>query len=214
MKLIIGNRNYSSWSLRPWILMRAKDINFEEVRIPLYQPGSEEALAQVSASGLVPVLHDEDLQICDSLAICEYVAELFPTRNCWPADRSLRAQARSVSAEMHSGFNALRDQMPMNCRKRIQVDEYDEELSEDIRRIRAIWSHCLEQNLSQDGFLFGDFSIVDAMFAPVVIRFENCSVKVGETERVYMQRILNMAAMKEWFALASEEPEIIKMAEI
>ena len=210
LTLVIGNKNYSSWSLRPWLLLRQAGIPFEEVRIPLYAPGSTEALATWSPSGKVPALHDGDLRVWDSLAICEYLAERFPDKQLWPADAAARAVARSVSAEMHSGFAGLRENMVMNIRGRYPGKGRTPECLADIERIVAIWTDCRAQFGGGGDFLFGRFGIADAMFAPVVLRFQTYGVALEGTARDYAEAILALPALQAWMADALAETERIE----
>jgi glutathione S-transferase len=179
--LVIGNKNYSSWSLRAWLLLREAGIKFEERRVALDQPGTKAALEAMSAAGRVPVLLLDRETIWDSLAIAETLAERYPEKRLWPADAAARAHARSVSAEMHSGFSALRDQMPMNCRARRRRVPRTAELTADISRVIAIWSDCGRRY--GGGWLFGEFSVADVMYAPVVLRFRTYDVPWPEAGR-------------------------------
>lgn len=212
--LAIGNRNYSSWSLRPWLLLRQFDIPFEEIYIPLYAPGSAERLARWSPSGKVPSLHDGELVVWDSLAICEYLAERFPDRRLWPADRAARAVARSVSAEMHAGFGELRRAMPMNCRGRFPGKGLTGESRQDIERVIALWSDCRQRFGGDGAFLFGAFTIADAMYAPVVLRLVTYGVALEGAARAYADAILALPALQGWLAAAEVEAETIEAFEI
>ena len=214
LTLVIGNKNYSSWSMRPWLAMRATGIPFKEVRIPLYQTETLASLAEWSPSGLVPLLQDGDLKVWDSLAICEYLAERFPDRGLWPKDSAARAVARSVSAEMHSGFSGLRSAMCMNMRRRYPGKGRTPESLGDIGRILAIWTDC-RSRFGQDGdFLFGHFTIADAMFAPVVSRFQTYAVELDGVARDYAAAILALPAMQEWVEAATSETESIPKFDI
>lgn len=213
LTLVIGNKNYSSWSLRPWLLLRQAGIPFEEVRIPLYAPGSTEALATWSPSGKVPALHDGDLRVWDSLAICEYVAERFPDKQLWPLDAAARAVARSVSAEMHAGFPALREHMSMNIRARRPGQGRTPECLADVARILAIWTECRARFGSGGDFLFGRFSIADAMVAPVVLRFQTYGVALDGAARDYAAAVRALPALQEWVADGVAETERIEMFE-
>lgn len=209
LTLVIGNKNYSSWSLRPWLAMKQFGLEFDEIRIPLYTPESKEQLQQYSPSGKVPLLLHDSLTVWDSLAICEYLAEEFPALNWWPKDKVARAIARSISAEMHSGFQNLRQNMPMNCRASRPGKGMTPEVQKDIERITAIWQNC-RQNFGKSGtMLFGDFTIADAMFAPVVLRFITYDVKLDEDLRAYSEAILTLPAMQEWIKAAELEAETI-----
>lgn len=206
--LVIGNKNYSSWSLRPWLLLREAGIDFTEQRIVLDEPGTASALAAVSPSGRVPVLLIDGEVIWDSLAIAETVAERYPDRHLWPADPAARAHARSVSAEMHAGFPALRQQMPMNCRAMGRKVPKTPELEADIDRVTDIWADCNRRY--GGGWLFGTFSIADVMYAPVVLRFRTYDVQVPDAARSYPAALLASAALGEWLAAAEAETEVIE----
>lgn len=210
--LVIGNKNYSSWSLRPWLAMKQFNVPFHEVRIALYTPESSQEIRQYSPSGKVPVLLDDSLTIWDSLAICEYLAEQFPTTDWWPPDKAARATARSISAEMHSGFLNLRHHMPMNCRARFHDQVITPEVQKDIDRIVSIWKEC-HQNFGGD-MLFGEFSIADAMFAPVVLRFMTYDVPLDAVTKAYSEAILALPAMQEWLQAAEAESESIPVFEL
>jgi glutathione S-transferase len=206
LKLVIGNKNYSSWSMRPWVLMREFGIRFEEVQIPLRQPNSLERKLAHSPAGKVPILIDGDLRIWDSLAIVEHLAERFPDKHLWPADSEARAFARSVSAEMHSGFTSLRARMPMNCRAHRPDAGRGPGVQEDIDRIREIWRECRARYGPANEFLFGEFTAADAMFAPVASRFQTYNVQLDGIEAEYAQAILALPAVVEWVQAAREEP--------
>jgi glutathione S-transferase len=207
--LVIGNKNYSSWSLRPWILMKYFKIPFEEIVIPLFQPGSKEKILKYSPAGKVPVLKHGDTLIWDSLAIAEYLAETFPKKLMWPKDAESRARARSVSAEMHSGFQALRSTCPMNVKARKSVTNPSPELTRDIERIKAIWTQCRQQSKTRGDFLFGPFTIADAMFVPVVFRFQTHGIPVDGVVQQYVKTILALPAVQEWTKAALQETWVI-----
>ena len=209
LTLVIGNKNYSSWSLRPWLAMRVANIPFREVRIPLYDPATVAELASWSPSGKVPLLQDGDLKVWDSLAICEYLAEHFPDRHLWPEAAEARAVARSVAAEMHSGFANLRQAMSMNIRCRYPGQGRTPECLQDIQRILQIWSDCRSRFGSGGNFLFGCFSIADAMFAPVVLRFQTYEYELDGVAQDYARAILALPATREWEQAAVAEPESI-----
>jgi len=215
LTLVIGNKNYSSWSLRPWLVLKAAQAPFEEVLIALDQPNTRQEILKHWRNGTVPILKHGDNIVWESLAICEYVAELFPDAGLWPKDVRARAIARSISAEMHAGFSALREHMPMNIRSRFPDEGRKPGVQEDINRIAAIWRRARERyGAENDGpFLFGDFTIVDAMFAPVVSRFRTYAVEVGEVESAYMDAMRSYPAMQEWTKAAHAEPMIIDSAE-
>jgi len=209
--LIVGNKNYSSWSLRPWILMKQAGIAFEERRIPLYGETSKAQILQVSPSGKVPALLDGNLAIWDSLAIAEYLNEQHPELGLWPADSTARAHARSISAEMHSGFAALRSNMSMNCRKSFPGMGHTPAVDAEIDRIQQIWSDCRQR---ADGpFLFGRFSIADAMYVPVVLRFKTYAVQLSPSARKYADTILELPALQDWIAAAILETEVLAQFE-
>lgn len=199
MLLVIGNKNYSSWSLRPWLAMKVLGLDFDEKRIALYGAGAKEEILEYSPSGKVPCLIDGEVRVWDSLAILEYIAESHP--RLWPASRAERARARAISAEMHSGFAALREHMGMNVRKRYPGRGRTPEVLQDIARIEAIWAQA------KGPFLFGQFSAADAMFAPVVLRFRTYAV--GAANRAYYEAMLALPAMKDWIEAAEREPESI-----
>jgi glutathione S-transferase len=207
MLLIIGNKNYSSWSFRPWIGMKAVGIAFEERVISLNDPEFKRAIAPVSQNGKVPALDDDGVHVWESLAILEYLAEKFPHAGLWPADPSARAHARAVAAEMHGGFAALRGECPMNFWRPVKRRELSADALADVARIDAMWSEC---RLRYGGpFLFGAFGAADAMYAPVVSRFHTYAVEVGERSRAYMDAVMALPAWREWKEAALKEPWIL-----
>jgi glutathione S-transferase len=217
LTLVIGNKNYSSWSLRPWIAMKAAGIPFAEHRIPLYGTGSKEQILVYSPAGKVPCLVDGDIRVWDSLSICEYLAEKHP--GLWPKDPAARALARSISAEMHSGFPNLRAKMSMNIRKRHPGLGRTPESLADVARIVAIWSECRAKHGRGDPpsvgpFLFGGFSIADAMYAPVVLRFRTYAVELPADCRAYADAMLALPAMQDWIAAAEAEAESLPQFEL
>jgi glutathione S-transferase len=209
MKLIIGNKNYSSWSLRAWLLMRVNSIAFDEERIPLDLANSKASILTYSAAGKVPVLIDGDTTVWDTLAITEYLAEKFPSLPIWPQEAKARAQARSVSAEMHSGFAALRAAMPMNCRGSYPDKGINAESLADIARITALWQQCRERFGGEGEFLFGKFSAADAFFAPVTARFITYAVPLTPVGESYVKAVSALPAMREWVAAGTAESETI-----
>ncbi len=213
--LVIGNKNYSSWSLRSWLALKVAGASFEEVLIPLDQPNTRQEILKHWRNGKVPILKHGDNLVWESLAICEYVAELFPQTGLWPADTRARAIARSLSTEMHAGFTALREHMPMNIRSRFPEESRKPDVQEDINRITAIWRRSRERYGVENGgdFLFGSFTILDAMFAPVVSRFRTYAVDLGEVETSYVEAVWNHPAMQEWTKAAHAEPMVIDSAE-
>ena len=209
--LVIGNKAYSSWSLRPWLAMRQAGIDFEETRIPLYQTDYRERIAAYGAADKVPILIDGGVTVWESLAICEYVAERHPERQLWPADRAARAHARATSAEMHAGFQALRSHMSMNVRRSFPGLGLTPAVERDIARIDAVWSGCLQR--CGGPFLYGGFTIADAMYAPVATRFETYAVALSAPARGYADRLLALPAMREWYAAAHAETEVLPQYE-
>ena len=213
MKLIIGNKNYSSWSLRPWLLLAHHQLAFEEERIPLDEPDTKDRIMAASAAGKVPVLKDGDLTVWDSLAICEYVSERYLNGRGWPSDIEARAEARAVSAEMHSGLSAIRGQMPMNCRATGRKVPVTPELEQQIARVDNLWSYYRNKYGARGPWLFGEFSIADCMFAPVTSRFVTYGVTLSDTARTYQQQVLNSEAMQAWIQAGREETEIVEADE-
>jgi glutathione S-transferase len=207
LTLIIGNKNYSSWSLRPWLLLKQAGIPFREQYIPLRSETWNTQIRDLSPSGKVPALIHGDIRVWDSLAICEYLAECFPEKQLWPAAIAARAEARSVSAEMHSGFQALRLNMFMNIRRRMPTRGRTPETLADIERIVAIWDGCRTRYASGGPFLFGAFSIADAMYAPVALRFQTYAVSVDGAAGAYSKTLLGLPAMLEWVTAAHAEKE-------
>ena len=214
LTLVIGNKNYSSWSLRPWIFMKTAGINFKEKRIPLYTDQSLSHLEPFFSNFKVPVLKDGDLIVWDSMAILEYLAEKFPDADGWPKNITARATARSISSEMHSSFMALRNGLPMNCRKKFQDIHFSREIRTDIDRIKAIWRYCKKKFETNGPWLFGKFSIADAMFAPVVLRFEGYDVPLDGIEKEYIKTVLGNPHLIKWIDAAKQEKEVIAMFEI
>lgn len=212
MKLIIGNKNYSSWSLRAWLAARAGGFRFEEINIPLFVPGSRERVLPHSPTGKVPCLNDHGLLVWDSLAIGEYLAEQQPA--LLPASREARAQARSVIAEMHSGFVALRTHLPMNVRKDYRAHGYDHEADADIARVIAIWNEFRGRFAADGPYLFGAFSLADAAYAPVCFRFRTYGVEPECAAGSYLQTMLEHPLMLEWEAAARAETESIAAADL
>lgn len=212
--LIIGNKNYSSWSLRAWLLLRESAIEFSEQRIALDTPTSQQELSAASAAGRVPVLRLDDLLVWDSLAIAETVAERWPEKSLWPQQTDARAHARAISAEMHAGFTNLRSHMPMNCRVMGRKVSISDALAKDIDRVIAIWSDCYRRYGDNGPWLFGQFSIADAMYAPVVLRFRSYGINLPESASVYPQRLLESPAMQEWLLAAESEVEVIESEEV
>jgi glutathione S-transferase len=210
LTLIVGNRNYSSWSLRPWLAMKQAGLAFDEVRVPLNQPDSKAQILRYSPSGRVPCLIDGALAVWDSMAICEYVNERYADGGLWPRDVEQRARARSIAAEMHSGFAALRTHMSMDIRGRYPergaAAAARPDVSADIARIESIWTDCLASGAP---FLFGAFSIADAFYAPVVTRFRTYAVALPARLAAYSDAVFALPSMQEWVAAAAAEPETL-----
>jgi glutathione S-transferase len=203
--LIIGNRNYSSWSLRAWLALQATGVDFDEVVVPLGQPDTADRLRQHSPNGLVPALHLGGLVIWDSLAIGEYLAEQYPEVGLWPADPRTRAVARSVTAEMHSGFTAVRGNMPMNVRASYPGAGRGPGVDEDIARITEIWKACRRDFGHGGGLLFGGFTLADAFYAPVVSRFRTYGVDLDGAAADYAAAVWSLPAMQDWVSKAHAE---------
>ena len=203
LTLVIGNKNYSSWSLRPWLFMKHQGVAFDEILIPLDTPSTRENIDKYGPSGRVPVLRKGELAIWDSLAICEYIAEI--TGGGWPKDPLVRAVARSVSAEMHSGFANLRTLWPMNARARNRRTAMTAALEADIERIDEIWNDCRARFGAGGPWLFGEYCIADAMYAPVALRFNTYGASISQTARWYIASVLEDGAMQEWLAAAKQE---------
>jgi glutathione S-transferase len=220
LKLYIGNKNYSSWSMRPWVLLRQADIPFEEVRVRFdsFASGSKfkETVGPINPQGKVPVLVDGDLAVWDSLAICEYAAERFPDRHLWPQDPKARARARSVCAEMHAGFAALRSHCPMNIEASLPhigalVWRDQPAVRADVQRIVSMWTELLEQHGGP--MLFGAFSIADAYFAPVCARLRNYALPVPGHITDYIRRVYALPGVKAWVEDALAEKDFVEFDE-
>jgi glutathione S-transferase len=205
-KLILGNRKYSSWSLRGWLIARQAGLAFEEVVIPLRQPDTRARILDYSPAGMVPVLVEDGAAVWDSLAIAETLAERFPDRGLWPADPAARRLARSITAEMHSGFRALRMTLPMDLERHHPGHAIAPDIQADIDRIRQIWRDCRAGFGAEGGFLFGDFCIADAFYAPVVTRFRTYEVTLDAVCEAYCAAVTATEAMQEWTAAAAREP--------
>jgi len=209
MRLVIGNKRYSSWSLRPWLALAHHGVAFEEVVIPLYRDGSGEAIREHSPSGKVPALIDGAVTVWESLAILEYLAERFPDLALWPRDPARRALARSVSSEMHGGFAALRDALPMDVLADEPGRPRGAAAEADIARIGAIWRQCREAAGGEGPFLFGAFGAADCMYAPVVFRFDRYGVPLDPACRAYADAMLGLPAIRRWVEAARAEPWVI-----
>jgi glutathione S-transferase len=206
LKLVIANKLYSSWSLRPWLVMTAFSIPFEEIQIPLREPDSRARVLEFSPSGKVPALVDGDGTIWESLAIIEYLAEKFPDRAIWPKDARARAHARSISNEMHGGFQTLRQSCPMHLGARFATPPMTDPLKANVDRIEDIWSEARNRFGAGGPYLFGAFSAADAMYAPIATRFETFEIPVREVTRTYMDTILAHPGVVAWREAALKEP--------
>ena len=204
--LFIANKAYSSWSLRPWLLLTEFGIPFGETVIPMYRPDTKAAMLAVSPNGKMPALHDGDIVVSESLAIVEFVAESFPGLAVWPRDRAARALARAVSAEMHAGFADLRRACPTNFRRHPKAIPIDGAVRADVDRIEAIWAEARARFGQGGPFLFGAFSAADAMYAPVVNRFHAYALEVAPASRAYMDAVMALPSWRAWVAGAEAEP--------
>jgi len=212
--IYIGNKNYSSWSLRAWLMLKATGAAFEEVLIPLYQPPSRAAILRHSPSGKVPALRHGAVTVWDSLAIGEYLAERLPAARLWPDDAGARAVARSVSAEMHAGFGELRRHLPMNLRASVAGRETTAAVAADIERIAALWCDSRRRFGAGGAYLFGHFTIADAMYAPVVSRFRTYGIALEDAARAYAEALWAHPALQEWAAAAHSETMIVDRFEL
>jgi glutathione S-transferase len=210
LKLIIGNKNYSSWSLRPWLAMKVAGIAFDEQVIPLYEPGSREQILKYSPAGKVPVLIDGETHIWESLAILEYLAEKFPKANLWPAEQGARGHARAVASEMHAGFQALRKNCPMNLWLPVKRRPQPDDVMDNVRRIDALWNDCRSRYGQGGPFLFGSFGAVDAMYAPAASRLHTYDIAVSVISRAYIDAILSLPAFAEWQAAGLKETWVMQ----
>jgi len=214
LNLVIGNKNYSSWSMRPWLALKANNIAFEEIFIPLYTGDADkERILNFTHSGKVPALIDGDVTIWDSLSIIEYVAERFPQARLWPEDRARRAHARSISAEMHSGFAALRNECGMSLHRPVRAIALSADARANIARIQQIWIECRERYAKSGPFLFGSFGGADAMFAPVVHRFRTYAIEVAPEAEHFMDAMMALAAFQEWTKAGVAETLVIEKFE-
>jgi len=216
MKLIIGNKNYSSWSLRPWIAMKALGIAFEEIVIPfgspLGNPDFKARIASYTPAGKLPALVDGDTRVWETLAILEYLAEKFPAHGLWPCEPQVRAEARALASEMHAGFSALRSECPMNIRRPIKSRLLSAAAQADVARIETMWQSARAR--SGGPFLFGQFSAVDAMYAPVASRLDTYGIEVSRDTRDYIDAVMALPAFAEWRAAAIAETWIVPEDEV
>lgn len=213
LKLIIGNKNYSSWSFRPWIAMKATGIPFDEEVIPLETPEFRARLDAVSGTGKVPTLIDGDIKVWESLAILEYLADKFSDKKLWLADAAARAHARVISSEMHAGFVPLRNACPMNMWRPVLKPQLSNDVKANITRIDAMWSDCRKRYGQGGAFLFGPFGAADAMYAPVVSRFHTYGIDVSPASRAYMDAVMALPAWAEWKSAAVKEPWVLEKDE-
>ena len=213
IKLIIGNKNYSSWSLRAWFFLKQFNIPFEEVRLPLRTKRFQQEIKKYSPIAKVPTLNHGEIQIWDSLAICDYVSEFLLNGKGWPVDQKSKAHARSISAEMHSGFFGIRNQLPMNCKAIKKNYTLDNDTWSEIKRIQQIWSHCQESN-PEGPWLFGEFSVADAMYIPIVSRFQTYEIPLELNTQKYLNFVCENDFFKEWLEASKNEEEIIEDSEI
>lgn len=218
LKLVIGNKNYSTWSLRPWFFLKQLGIPFDEELVFLFEEDTNKKLEAYFSNEKVPVLVDNDtdeaLQVWDTLAIIEYIADKYPEKQGWPADLKTRAIARAVSAEMHSSFTDLRNSFPMNIRKHYPNYPIDDSVQRDLNRIFALWDYCRANTVSDGPWLFGAFSATDAMFAPVVMRLINYDVKLSGFSADYVGFVHNCTTMQEWIEGSKSETQVIEQDEI
>lgn len=216
MKLVIGNKNYSSWSFRPWIALTVLGIPFEEILIPfgspLGNPDFRQRLSQYTPAGLVPVLVDGDTHVWETLAIMEYLADKFPDKGVWPAEMKRRAQARVLASEMHAGFGALRSECPVNFRRPVRTRELSVAAQANVKRVDEMWSECRAKHGGP--FLFGKFCAVDAMYAPMVARLNIYGQKVSRDALAYMETVMALPAWAEWRAAALKETWIVPEDEV
>jgi glutathione S-transferase len=214
LKLVIGNKNYSSWSFRPWIAMKVAGIAFEEEVISLDAKDFKSRVTRISGTGKVPALSDGDVQVWESLAILEYLAEKFPAAGLWPIEPAARAHARAVASEMHAGFVPLRRHLPMNMWRPVQRRELPPDVEANVRRIDAMWTDCRNRFGAGGAFLFGGFGAADAMYAPVVSRFHTYAVAVGTVASAYVDAVMALPAWGEWQAAALKEPWVLAEDEV
>jgi glutathione S-transferase len=214
LRLIIGNKNYSSWSFRPWLAMKVAGIAFEETLLPLDAPDFKARLAAFGGAGKVPLLVDGEIRVWESLAVLEYLAEKFPGAGLWPREPAARARARAIAAEMHSGFSSLRSQLPMNIRRPVIRRALDADAAADVARIEAIWTESRNRFGSGGPFLYGTFGAADAMYAPVASRFHTYAVEVGAVARAYMAALMKLPAWTEWREAALRETAVLPHDEV
>jgi glutathione S-transferase len=212
MQLFIGDKNYSSWSLRAWLMLIKSRVKFNEVKLNLDTPEFYKQLESVTPTLKVPTLIDDGIAVWDSLAICEYISDAYMSGSGWPAEQRAKAKARALACEMHSGFNGVRSEIPMNIRATRYV-ELSEQAKKDIARIEHIWSEQIQEYAEHGDWLFGQWSIVDAMFAPVVLRFKTYGITLNKNASRYMETVLNCPDLKCWIADALKETRVVAMDE-
>lgn len=213
LQLVIGNKNYSSWSLRPWLLLDHFQIAFREIPIRLFTPGYEELLKRYSPNLKVPVLIDEELTVWESLAICEYVNEQYLHGKAMPAGREARAMCRSFCHEMHVGFPAIRIQLPMNCRA-LRTVQISPQVASECQRVNGLWTQARRRFVDQGEYLFGRFSLADCMFAPMVLRFHTYGLELGPEAAAYRDFLLDNPSLQRWWAAARREPDVLAAFEV
>lgn len=214
LTLIIGNKNYSSWSLRPWFFMQFHCIDFKEIRVPLFTETTEQQLSEYNSDSKVPVLQDGDITVWDTLAIMEYLSETYLDNKGWPQDQKSRAFARSISAEMHSSYSHVRNELPMNCRNNFTHILPSADALREINRISHLWNSCRKQHSNAGPWLFGDFSIADAMFAPIALRFNGYNISLSGESQSYVELILNHPSIQNWIKSGKQELEVIAEDEV
>ncbi|MGB5706972.1 MAG: glutathione S-transferase [Arenicellales bacterium] len=214
MKLLIGNHNYSTWSMRPWLFVHYHELPVEVICMELFSDDLLQTLEPHFSDGKVPLLLDGKFEVWDSIAIMEYLGERFPESASWPTNREARAVARAVSAEMHSSFSVLREEAPMNIRKRFPGYELSKQALKEVSRIQNIWRHCRNNYGANGPWLFGDFSIADAMYAPVVMRFRSVQVDLDETSQNYCNTINQCESVIRWIDQAYQEQGVVDADEI
>jgi glutathione S-transferase len=214
MKLVIGNKNYSSWSLRPWIAMKQIGLTFEEAVIPMAMPGTRAEMLKYAPTGLVPVLIDGEALVFETIAILEHLNDKYPEAHLWPKDLAARAHARSIAAEMHGGFAALRRDCPMNIRRPVRKHIVSPEAAKQAERIDALWSDARTRFGQGGPFLFGHFTNADAMYAPVINRFHTYDLPRSATAQAYMDAMMALPAWKEWEAASRAESWVIASSEV
>jgi glutathione S-transferase len=214
LELVIGNKAYSGWSMRPWLALKHTGAQFRETRVPLYVPGYKERVLEHAPSGKVPILKHGTVRVWESLAICEYLSELFPESRLWPESPAARALARAVSTEMHAGFTAIRNALPFNCRAQHRRVAISDEIQREITRVLALWHSCREAYGTGGPWLFGRFSVADAMFIPMALRLHSYDVTLDTSGQAYTETTLAHPPVREWIAAAERETEVMEDNEV